>query len=345
MAENTDNMFEYPIPEADTGTPDTSNEEVVSDETSTPEEGATKEPVEKKPDNNFDYADDIEKMEADASISDDDSESDADDGDDTPADESEKKPETNSGDQKSEPTDEQLFQAAQLGLTYADVKGLDGRGLSTAIRMAEKLKPAETPDKGDEEQADSLFKPIALDGLDDFDEDTQGLVKGLQDQFNANMQTMADELKKAQDQLGNSQEATLRQNQDRFEQEFSKSIVGLGEEWADVFGTDRDSASQAQFDSRMKLIEEMDRLSSSHKDLGLQGLFDTAMRVSFSEEINTKREQKKKKSRSDHRQDRTTARPSQRNRSIENMPDGRDKAIASVKEKGKKGGFFANMFS
>lgn len=347
MADNTDNMFEYPIPEADTSTDNTPDEEVVNnDAESAPEEGAETKPVEeKKPGNSFDYTDDIKQMEADASISDDDSESDADDGEDNSADKSEKKPEKPSGDQKSEQTHEQLFRAAQLGLTAADVKGLSGRELSTAIRVAEKLKPAEKPAEGGEEQSESLFKPINLEGLDDFDEDTQGLVKGLQEQFNANMQTMADALKEAQSKLEVSQEATTQQNQERFEQEFSKSIVGLGEEWADVFGTDRDSATQEQYDSRVKLIEEMDRLSGSHKNLGLQGLFDTAMRVSFSEEINNKREQKKKKSRSTHRQDRSTARPTQRNRSIENMPDGRDKALAAVKEKGKKGGFFANMFS
>jgi len=337
MPNNTDNPFEYQMD--DTGADDTPSEETNVDAPPAPEKDAEEKPVEEsKPENDFDYADDIKQMEADASISDDDPESDAKDGETNSADDSEKAPEKDSGNLKSEPTQEQLFQAAQLGLTLDDVKGLDSRGLSTAIRIAEKVKPADKPAENadEQEQDEALFKPIALEGLDEFDEDTQGLVKGIQDQFNENMAKMAEELIKAQVQLGESQEAVTQQHQSQFQQEFDRSITDLGEEWADVFGTDRDSASNMEFDNRVKLITEMDKLARSHEEMNIQQLFDTAMRVSFSEEMNTKNEQQKKNSRSKHRQDRSTARPSQRNRSIENMKPGREKALAMVKEKGKK---------
>jgi len=347
---NEENMFDF-LSE-DSSTDDAPAEKEASTEQEETKEAADtsvdstedKAPKKKEPVNEFDYSDTIDQMQADADISDDDSESDAEEGEkDSAEDSKDASAEKDSGQQSSEPTMEQLFQAAQLGLNATDVKGLSERELATAIRIAEKSKPADqSTDETEQKEEEALFTPIKLDGMEDFDEDTQSVIKGLQDQFNSNMEKMAEKLKSTQESLGQSQEATQQQGQAQFFEWFDKTVGDLGEGWTDVFGDDPNKLGRntPEVQNRVKLIEEMDRLAISHPEFDKTKLFESAMQLTFSDEMKSKQEQGRKNTRNKHRQDRTTMKPTQRNRSIENMPDGREKALASVKELGKKKKFF-----
>lgn len=297
----------------------------------------------------FDYGSAIEKMEQDATISDDNAPS----GDDDTENDSGKKSvanktENDSGNSTREPTVDQLFRAAKAGLEQDDIKGLSANELATAIRVAEKLgtgTPKSNADEGETGATDEdepLFKPISVDGLDEFDEDTVALVNTLSAQFNENMERMAGELKKAQELLGQSQEQAQQQGQLQFFEWFDKRVSDLGDTWHDVFGDDPAQLQQGDLgaQNRIKLIEEMDRLAVVHPEYSQERLFETSMRVLFPSEMKSKEEQKAKDEKRNYRNSRSTMRPTQRNRSIENMPEGREKALAMVKDLGKKKKFF-----
>lgn len=335
---SNENPFDYTASE---GAPSADNESTA---TATVPADEPKEEEKKPEKNDFDYSDAIVKMEEDADVSGEDgtpddasAESDSDASAEKPA-------ESDTSAQKA--TEEQLFQAAQLGLTLDDVRGLNSNELATAIRVAEKLKPADSSnaEPEDKKEDDSFFKPISLDdmGLDEYDEDTQNLVKGLQTQFNENMERMAETLKQTQQTLTQSQEATMQQNQAQFYNWFDKQVEGLGEDWNDVFGGDPDMLQQGspEVQNRIKVIEEMDKLATSHPEYDQQKLFDVALKVAFTDELINKKEQATKKKQSKYRQNRSTMKPTNRNRSIENMPEGREKALAMVKDLGKKKKFF-----
>jgi len=344
---NEENMFDYPVSSDEASTESVETQETASTET---QETEATEPVETQQaetteaTNEFDYSDVLEQMEKDASLSDEGSESETGNGEDNST-ETGEQAENNSGGVQTEPTQAQLFQAAQLGLTLEEVQGLNGRELATAIRVADRLKPVEEPAEQNDETGtteEPLFTPIALDGLDEFDEDTQGLVKGLQDQFNQNMKKMAEQVKQANSKVAETSEAAMQQGQAQFFEYFDGEVSKLGDGWHDVFGVDPNALAQgsAELQNRINLITEMDKLAIAHPEFGKKQLFDAALRLTFPNEMNTKREQQKTDAKQNHRRKRSTMPPTNRKKVIDDMPDGRAKALARVKEIGKKKKFF-----
>jgi len=242
-----------------------------------------------------------------------------------------------------------IMRAGKAGLTADDLKAFaTPEALTQAVILMERSAPRQGGDSAAaEEPKVEEFKPFELEIPEDFDDESASVLKKMQEQFNMLGKAMHEkaaasekELIELKGTLQQDRQAAEQQARVEFTKWFDDELSQRADEWGDLLGSEQIGQlpdNDPKVINRQKVVIEMDNLARAHPEWDRNRLLQGALTLTFPDQIEKRAVSKVKQKASQHRQNRVTARPSSRvPQKIEDMPKGREKAIAVAKSWWKK---------
>lgn len=240
---------------------------------------------------------------------------------------------------------EQLFQAAQAGLSLEEVNEIkDPAALDLVIKMAQNRKADGQSGNGagsqqEEEKPAYTFEPFKPEIPEDYDDETKALINGMAESFNKKFEEMTG--------IMNGLDKSSKEAESKYQQEMQQQAVNMftewfdnhcqsQEAWSDILGTgsidDLNENSDAH-KNRNKLIMEMDRQAQAHPEL--QGdkikLFDKALLNAFPDVYSNKKAKAKQDKITDHKQKRATQKPTgKRKKALKHIPQTKQSSVQTA---------------